>query len=202
MYNSGITAKRLFSILREDVDIELSIGDGLCVLWLNAVQQMLYSEIVQEQNITVLENGGDAVLYSSLSRGDGEDVPAARDIVAVFADGAEAQRVSGGVGRILHGERPAWYDGGSGLCLMLPDRPEIVQIAHIVRPALVTEETASVSPVMVPPEFIPMILSRLRGEMYKIANEDGMAAKWLGEYNTELETFKVWAASHGKHYGM
>ena len=40
MYKSGMTAAQLFSILREDVDIALSIGDGMCVLWLNAVQQM------------------------------------------------------------------------------------------------------------------------------------------------------------------
>lgn len=202
MYNSGMTAAHLFSILREDVDIALSVGDGLCVLWLNAVQQMLYSEIVREQRVTVLEGEGDAVRYSSLAHSDEEDFPSARDIVGVFADGAEAQRVSGGIGRILHGERPAWYDGGAAICLMLPDKPETVEIAHVVRPALITEETADEAEVMVPPEFIPMVLARLRGEMYKVANEDGLAAKWLADYNTELETFKVWAASHGKHYGM
>jgi hypothetical protein len=69
MYNSGMTAAHLISILREDVDIALSVGDGLCVLWLNAVQQMLYSEIVREQRVTVLEDGGDAVRYASLAYG-------------------------------------------------------------------------------------------------------------------------------------
>ena len=47
-----------------------------------------------------------------------------------------------------------------------------------------------------------MLLSRLRGEIYKVSNEDALAAKWLADYNAELETFKVWAAQHGEVYGM
>ena len=38
------------------------------------------------------------VKYAILNRGAGEAVPEARDIVAVFADDIELQRVSGGVG--------------------------------------------------------------------------------------------------------
>jgi hypothetical protein len=37
--------------------------------------------------------------------------------------------------------------------------------------------------------------------MYKIANEDGLSAKWLSEYNVQLENFKVWAAERMTRYG-
>lgn len=198
MFKSGMTAAELFALLREDVDIALSVGEDFLLTWLTALQQMLYSELILEQRFTEIEDSGDAILFTELAHADDEAVPEARDIVAVFADGVEAQRVSGGVGRILHGERPAWYDGGSGICMMLPSKPETVRVAHVVRPAAAGLD----SDLLVPPEFIPMVMSRLRGEMYRIANEDGLASKWLMDYNTELETFKVWCASHGRKYGM
>lgn len=198
MFRSGMTVAELFAVLRDDVDISLSIGDELLFVWLNAVQNMLYSELIREQRYTEVSGKGDAVLYTELSRGVDEAVPEARDIEAVFADGVEARRVSGGIGRILHGDRPSWYDGGNAVCMILPDNAELVQIAHIIRPA----DAELDSEVCVPREFIPMVLSRLRGEMYRIANEDGLASKWLSDYNTELETFKLWCAQHGKTYGM
>lgn len=199
MFKSGMTAGELFKILREDVDISLSVDDDMLLLWLNALQQMLYSEIIREQRVTRIAGEGDAVLYTSLSCGVGESIPEARDIVGVFADNVEAQRVSGGIGRILHGERPSWYDGESAICMMLPVPAREVQIAHVVRPLLAADLT---SEVCVPPEFLPMVLSRLRGEVYRVANEDGLASKWLLDYNTELETFKVWCGTHREKYGM
>lgn len=198
MYKSGMTAQKLFEILRGDVDISIAIDDNLLLLWLNALQQMLYSEIVREQRVSSIFGEGDAVPYSQLARAEDESMPEARDIIGVFADNVEAQRVSGGIGRILHGERPAWYDGGSAICMMLPVPAREVQVAHVVRPATatITDE------VCVPPEFLPMVLSRLRGEVYRVSNEDGLASKWLADFNVELETFKVWCASHREKYGM
>ena len=198
MYKSGMTAQKLFEILRGDVDISIAIDDNLLLLWLNALQQMLYSEIVREQRVSSVFGEGDAVPYTQLARAEDESMPEARDIVGVFADNVEAQRVSGGIGRILHGERPAWYDGGSAICMMLPVPAREVQIAHVVRPLAATVD----SEVCVPPEFLPMVLSRLRGEVYRVANEDGLASKWLLDYNTELETFKVWCGTHREKYGM
>ena len=201
MYNSNITVRQLYSMLLEDVDIAVSVNTDLFCLWLDSLQQMLYSEIIRHQRYTSIEGDGDAILFSSLAHADDEAVPEARDIVAVFADNAEAQRVSGGIGRILHGERPAWYDGGSGICLLLPYSVDRMQVAHIVRPAAVTSDKMDTDCVRVPSEFVPMVLARMRGEMYKVANEDMLSAKWLSDYNTELETFKVWAVNHNKMYG-
>jgi hypothetical protein len=46
-----------------------------------------------------------------------------------------------------------------------------------------------------------MVAAKMRGEAYKIANEDGLAAKWLADYNAQLESFKVWAADRNHRYG-
>jgi hypothetical protein len=56
--------------------------------------------------------------------------------------------------------------------------------------------------VMVPVEFIPLVKAKLRAEMYKIANEDGLATKWMNDYNVLLETFKQWIISKKPKFGI
>ena len=202
MYNSSYTAREVLEILRGDVDISLDISDAQILMWLTSIEQMLYAEIICEQRFTRIPYDGAIVKYAILNRGAGEAVPEARDIVAVFADDIELQRVSGGVGAILHGDRGAWYDAGDEMQLMLPVVPQDILVAHIVRPERFLSDKASDTEVHVPAEFIPMILARLRGEMYKVCNEDNLAAKWLMDYNTEIENFKIWAVRHGRKYGV
>ena len=55
---------------------------------------------------------------------------------------------------------------------------------------------------MLPPELIDLAKAKLRGEAYKLANEDGLAAKWLNDYNVLLETFKVWIQSKAPAFGI
>ena len=55
---------------------------------------------------------------------------------------------------------------------------------------------------MLPVEFIDLVKAKLRGEAYKLANEDNHAAKWLNDYNTLLETFKAWIADKSANFGM
>lgn len=202
MYNSSYTAREVLEILRGDVDISLDISDAQILMWLTSIEQMLYAEIICEQRFTRIPYDGAIVKYAILNRGAGETIPEARDIVAVFADQSELQRVSGGVGAILHGDRGAWYDTGEEMQLKFPVAPREILVAHAVRPERFSEETASGATVHVPAEFVPMILARLRGEMYKLCNEDNLAAKWLMDYNTEIENFKIWAARHGRKYGV
>jgi hypothetical protein len=79
-------------------------------------------------------------------------------------------------------------------------------IVHIVKPALVTVTShGNISEgvnVMVPIEFIDLVKSKLRGEAYKLANEDALAAKWLNDYNTLLETFRAWITEKASNFGL
>ena len=52
-----------------------------------------------------------------------------------------------------------------------------------------------------PVEYLDMAGAKIRGEAYKIANEDGLAAKWLADYNQQMENFKIWAASRNERFG-
>lgn len=62
-------------------------------------------------------------------------------------------------------------------------------------------ESFYVDAVPLPYEFVELVRCKLRGEAYKLINDDALAAKWIGEYNTLLENFKVYIASHGSMYG-
>ena len=80
--------------------------------------------------------------------------------------------------------------------------PRRVKIIHIVKPALVTTENYSNMNVMIPIEFIDLAKSKLRGEAYKLANEDAIAAKWLNDYNILLETFRAWVTEKASNFGI
>jgi len=55
---------------------------------------------------------------------------------------------------------------------------------------------------MLPIEFIDLAKAKLRGEAYKVANEDSLAAKWINDYNMLVETFKAWIERERANFGM
>ena len=81
-----------------------------------------------------------------------------------------------------------------------------LRIVYHVRPKLKTVVNDIVSDsdgnVAVPIEFIDLIKAKIRGEIYKIANEDALSAKWLNDYNVLLENFKVWIATRQANFGL
>jgi hypothetical protein len=44
----------------------------------------------------------------------------------------------------------------------------------------------------IPDEYLSLLRAKLRGEIFKLANEDSLAAKWLGEYNALLPAFAAY----------
>lgn len=205
MLYSTTTAAKILEIARGGADISVDVSDEEMLLWLNAMEQRLYSEIVREERMASIEEPekDERITLSTIAHNEDEDAVSARDIVSVEADGAELERVSGGGGLIWHvGERPAWYDDGVSITISLDRKPEELKIAYVVRPALFTMENKDTAFVHMVPEFLPMMVSRLRGELYRMANEDGLAAKWLSDYNQELNTFVEWAARHFGRYGV
>ena len=205
MFHATILASELLQITREGADISFPVSDSEMLMWLNSVEQKLYSEIIQEEREKTLTGiEADAVIpYTSLGSASDESVPEERDILIVTADHEELEHVSAGGGVIWHaGQTPVWYGTTSGIKIDLEDNPDEVKIAYTVRPVLYTMENKSTEYVHMVPEFVPMLVSKLKGELYRLANEDGQAAKWFADYNQELETFKVWAERHCRHYGV
>lgn len=49
--------------------------------------------------------------------------------------------------------------------------------------------------IPLPNEFLPMLAARVRGEVYRLVNEDAPAAKWLALYNAYLADFHTYLAA-------
>ena len=84
-------------------------------------------------------------------------------------------------------------------------QPKEIRIIYFVKPKLnAVDENDNIEPgnVMLPIEFIDLVKAKLRGEAYKLSNEDSLAAKWLNDYNILLETFKAWLNSKQPNFGM
>ena len=199
MFNSGIKVTDLIEQINSEADIALDIPDKSYVQWLNSLQQLLYTEVIKEQKKVVLEPpfANNTIDVSKLSE-DGENAPRFEDIHAVYADYTQLIKSTVTTGVIL----PHTYFKIADELGFNTTVEKNITIIYFVKPELINPKDIDDSEVMIPIEFIDLVTAKLRGEAYKLANEDGLAAKWLNDYNVHLETFKAWIVSKSANFGM
>lgn len=195
MFDSGMTANALISAVNNEIDVAITIENSSYIRWINEVEQMLYSEVIRERKTAVVENPENPVTLPL--PGTGEVQMRFEDIELVYADGVELTKSSMGNDVLTD----TYYKSGGGLYINRTDVAEL-KIIYNVRPELKTAENINTKNIMLPYEFLELIISRLRGEAYKLANEDGLAAKWLADYNVLVETFKLWVENKRAKFGV
>lgn len=107
---------------------------------------------------------------------------------------------------VLSGTTPTPQEPFEGLCVNALNW-DTLRVVYVIRPKLIeiTTNTPSIADtftVRLPLEFIDMAKAKLRGEAYKLANEDVLAAKWLNDYNVLLESFKAWVQTKEPRFGV
>lgn len=192
MYDCGITAREFIATLREEADISAVIPEASWLRWINTVEQFLYAEILAEY-VRVEIPYAEKITLASIGEGVTYD-----DIISVYGDDVELDR-AGVIAGIGVPDRPMfWTDYAGNLVLHPVYDPAVVTIVYRLRPAVkVTGEEH----IHLPVEWLDMLAARMRSEAYKIANEDGLAGKWMQDYNMQLESFKIWAAGRNDRYG-
>lgn len=199
MYDSGIKCADLINSVISEADISIMVSDESWYRWLSSVEQFIYTEIVNEYASYDVEFSGEKIALSSITVPSDCDKLTYDDIVAVYADGIMLEK-SGIIGATDFSDKDLYYtDYDGSIVLSINGTPGTIRIIYRLRPKI--KGVKSTANVFVPIEFIDMVAARMRGEAYKIANEDGLAGKWLGDYNTQLESFKVWAAKRDTRYG-
>lgn len=212
MYDSGITAAALISEIQQEADVAIGIPDSFYIRQLNTIEQMLYSEIIKEQRrmllIGFLSIGDEKEKpYKLLSfpiepleeKPEDEAVIRFTDIAAVYQSGVELIK-STLIGAEGDSFRDCYYNNNGEIGLYIKEVGDIY-IIYNVRPKLKTEDNVNALNIMVPTEFVNLVSAKLRGEGYKLANEDNLSAKWLNDYNALLQDFIMWVQSHKAKFG-
>lgn len=200
MFDSGIKVSDLIRQIRDEADISISIPDESFVLWLNALEQLLYTELIKEQGKIELDGASGSVInISALNVPNGENAVRFEDIHTIYADETQLIESTAASGAIFPN---TYYKNGNDIGLNLKNEPNKLKIIYFVKPELKTAGNVSTKNVMVPIEFIDLVKAKLRGEAYKLANEGELSAMWLNDYNILLETFKAWIAEKSPNFGM
>lgn len=200
MFDSGIKASVLIEQIENEADIAIPIAKESYVSWLNALEQLLYTELIQEQGKIELDGvNGSVIGIDTLNVPNGENAVRFEDIHAVYADQTQLIESTVASGVIFP---DTYYKIGNDIGVNLKKEPEKVKIIYFVKPKLKTTANISTLNVMIPVEFIDLAKAKLRGEAYKVANEGELAAMWINDYNVLLETFKAWLSGKQPEFGM
>ncbi len=200
MFDSGIKASALIEQIENEADIAIPIAKESYVSWLNALEQLLYTELIQEQGKIELDGvNGSVIGIDTLNVPNGENAVRFEDIHAIYADQTQLIESTVASGVIFP---DTYYKIGNDIGVNLKKEPEKVKIVYFVKPELKTTGNISTLNVMIPVEFIDLAKAKLRGEAYKVANEGELAAMWINDYNVLLETFKAWLSGKQPEFGM
>lgn len=203
MFDSGISAKDFIADIKSEVDVALPIPNASYVMWLNSLEHMLYSSIIQEQNRITLKNPQtDIVILSSLSISSREAPVRFDDIYTVYADSVQLIKTNAASGQIFPN---CYYKSDNNLVFNTESKPQNLDIVYFIKPALKTvnnNDEVQGGNVMLPVEFIEIAKSKLRAEAYMIENEYTPASNWINNYNILLENFKQWLSNNAAQFGM
>ena len=197
MFDSGMGTDAFLKSIQAETDVAPDIADQTWTDWLNELEQTLYSEIIRE--MAMFEKTGSAegtTDFSDARTVDGADRPRYEDVYTVFADKTQLLRVSPHTGVILP---DVYWKTPEGMAWRVDGTPKTMRVFYYVRPALKTPGSAA--HVAMPPEWMNLVRAKLRGEAYKLVNEDAVAAKWMNDYNYLLEGFKQWVAARHPETG-
>lgn len=204
MYDSKITAREFIDSLKEEADISITVPDSIYIRAINTTEQFIYTEILKEyvfEKLAYTDILDNKIPLNDITVPDRSDIPTFDDIIKVFADDLELER-AGAVSVIDFPEKSLYYNKyDNNITLSFEYIPSDITVVYRLRPILKDSANLDSENIALPPEFIDLISSRVRGEIYKIVNEDGLSAKWLSDYNSQLENFKIWAMSRNLRFG-
>lgn len=205
MYDSGIKVKAFLDALDNEADISVEIPRSGPLRWLSAVEQFVYSEILREYvsaTVDLTSVPVDVIPLDGLPIPEGADLPVYDDVIRVYGEDGQELRKAGAIAGYEFPDFDLFYpDYRGGLVLHTRLEQSKVTIIYRLRPVIKTAANEASLNVALPAEYLDMAGAKIRGEAYKIANEDGLAAKWLADYNQQIENFKIWASSRNERYG-
>jgi hypothetical protein len=195
MYHSGFFASDIIETVKSETNDSFPVSLVSYVNRINGVEQLLYSDIVKEQRLSEMPFKK-VISFGELPLDEAcEDIPRFADIIHIYginADGSSVELEFSSAENVLRGvqaDNSYYFDGHD--IKVCADGYESLIIMWIARPApkRVIGETV-IGSIMLPPEFIELLICKLRAEKYRLTNDDALCAKWADEYNYHLLNFK------------
>lgn len=187
IYDSKTTAKAVIDDVINEADIALEIPAATYLRWLNELEQNIYGGIIKGTRKEETTGADGKITIGG----------AVEDITAIYAGTDALAKVSAELLPIVGNSN--FYAISNGEVLTNYGDAEFT-VYYTERPPLKTESNYNTETVKLPAEFLELAYCKLRGEAYKLANEDGLAAKWLADYNAQIADFAVWHEQR-KGYG-
>ena len=140
---------------------------------------------------------------SRIVAGEYESPPTTDDIVALYVGGAEIPRVGAALFHTFEDEPFYIKEGMSTLGIKPFADGEEAELLYHVRPAMkvVVEGEICEDPVALPVEFLDLAAAKLRGEAYRLCDDDVQGERWLADYNFRLDHFRQWIKNRNRAFG-
>ena len=196
MFDSGKSVKELIDEIKEEADIALELPTTTYINWLNALEQLCYTEIIKEQREIELKNPTSPISISTLTVSEDEEPIRFEDIYTIYADYVQLTKTTLTSGNVFPN---TFFKKNNDIGFSVDGSVRDMKIIYFAKPKVKTSDTGN---VMLPIEFIDMAKAKLRGEAYKLVNEDALASKWLNDYNVAIENFKTWCNNKSSQFGM
>lgn len=186
MFDSKVKASEFVARLKNEVDAAPDIDNDTYLGLIDDVEQTMYSEIIKEIHTckpTVTESTHIKMPYDA----EEGDLIRFEDVREVYAGDIQLIKTTATGWKFPD----SYYKLGDDLYLNLKDKSKSSEITiyYYIRPKL-KRGTTGEDTIKLPPERIPLIGAKVRGEALKLVNEDATAAKWLSDYNVMIEQFR------------
>ncbi len=161
---------------------------------LNETLGRLYSEVVYEvREVAGKSVSGDITLSSLPLAADSGSVRE-EDVLRVCHSGHQLQYLPPHRFSLVSNSDGEFYTVRNGRISLSPSFSGYsLQVFYLHRPRPYSEgDEGRMLPL--PEEYVSLVRAKLRGEICKLANEDTLSAKWLGEYNATLPAFAAYCA--------
>ncbi len=159
---------------------------------LNEAIGRLYGEVVREQGEVYCTPSGGSLTLSSLLLPFENEPLREEDVLGIHKGTEVIHYLPPCRFHLVSSEDGNFYTVKDQSVLFAPAfTGQDVRLIYLRRPQLYTEDDeARMLPI--PDEYLSLLRAKLRGEIFKLANEDSLAAKWLGEYNALLPAFAAY----------
>ena len=190
IFSSLFTVKSMIDDVMEKLGLYTPPTRADFYKFYNECLTRLYTEVICHRSMVEMTVASGFVTYNDLMVKASQSV-SGEDIcdVAVKSPFNPILRATAWTQKLLPANTACYVCEKDRINLYPSSARQTYLIFYTYRPSTVTAGNESTLQIALPPEYHNLLRAKLRGEAYKQANEDELAAKWLGEYNLLLEDF-------------